>query len=214
MCSFHGEWRMQEKQTRVFVIVIHLTPWIGTSCPCKSKTIKKTCSWFFFLPLEMTTIPGLKEWLGGGNSNIFYFHLYLGKIPILTSIFFRWVGSTTNQMVFSEKSFKLSSRLGLPGCCFWLGLVVSLALSKVKEEGKKTGNFGFPFVQCYQGGLNHHPKLLVRSRFGGSKDFLELFLTLMNLGEKILQSNQLKSFTTFTSFTWHQKPPSISWWKT
>ena len=48
MCSFHGEWRMQEKQTRVFVIVIHLTPWIGTSCPCKSKTIKKTCSWFFF----------------------------------------------------------------------------------------------------------------------------------------------------------------------
>ncbi len=25
--------------------------------------------------------------LGGGNSNIFYFHLYLGKIPILTNIF-------------------------------------------------------------------------------------------------------------------------------
>jgi len=30
-------------------------------------------------------------------SNIFYFHPYLGKIPSLTSIFFRWVGSTTNQ---------------------------------------------------------------------------------------------------------------------
>ena len=37
-------------------------------------------------------------------SNIFYFHLYLGKIPILTSIFFKWVGSTTNYIViFPEK---------------------------------------------------------------------------------------------------------------
>ena len=27
----------------------------------------------------------------------FIFTLYLGKIPILTSIFFKWVGSTTNQ---------------------------------------------------------------------------------------------------------------------
>ena len=30
-------------------------------------------------------------------SNIFNVHPYLGKIPILTSIFFKWVGSTTNQ---------------------------------------------------------------------------------------------------------------------
>ena len=30
-------------------------------------------------------------------SNIFYFHPYLGKMSNLTSIFFRWVGSTTNQ---------------------------------------------------------------------------------------------------------------------
>ncbi len=29
-------------------------------------------------------------------SNIFYFHPYLGKIPILTIIFFKGVGSTTN----------------------------------------------------------------------------------------------------------------------
>ena len=28
-----------------------------------------------------------KTQLGGGNSNIFYFHPYLGKIPILTNIF-------------------------------------------------------------------------------------------------------------------------------
>ena len=27
----------------------------------------------------------------GAVSNIFYCHLYLGKIPILTSIFFKWV---------------------------------------------------------------------------------------------------------------------------
>ena len=39
----------------------------------------------------------LEALLGGGNSNIFYVHPYLGKIPILTfAYFFRWVGSTTN----------------------------------------------------------------------------------------------------------------------
>ena len=38
-----------------------------------------------------------KRLLDGGNSNIFYFHPYLGKIPILTSIFFKWV-ETTNQI--------------------------------------------------------------------------------------------------------------------
>ena len=33
---------------------------------------------------------------GGGNSNLVDCHPYLGKIPILTIIFFRWV-ETTNQ---------------------------------------------------------------------------------------------------------------------
>ena len=33
-------------------------------------------------------------------SNIFYVHPYLRKIPILTSIFFKGVGSTTNQKAF------------------------------------------------------------------------------------------------------------------
>ena len=45
----------------------------------------------WFTPIH--TYPGL----GGGNSNIFYFHPEpWGRCPILTSIFFRWVGSTTN----------------------------------------------------------------------------------------------------------------------
>ena len=42
-------------------------------------------------------------------SNIFYFHPYLGKISNLTNIFFRWVGSTTNQLVFIGKGHVLRS---------------------------------------------------------------------------------------------------------
>ena len=37
-------------------------------------------------------------------SNIFYFHLYLGKIPILTNIF-QMGGSTTNQLKMMVMSF-------------------------------------------------------------------------------------------------------------
>ena len=40
------------------------------------------CCWFLDVYIR---------YLGGGNSNIVYFHLYLGKIPILTIIFFKWV---------------------------------------------------------------------------------------------------------------------------
>ena len=40
--------------------------------------------------------------LGGGNSNIFYVHPYLGKMnPIWRAYFFKWVGSTTNQLNLS-----------------------------------------------------------------------------------------------------------------
>ena len=39
----------------------------------------------------------------------FYFHPYLEKIPILTSIFFRWVGSTTNQLYCSLFNFSVLS---------------------------------------------------------------------------------------------------------
>ena len=32
--------------------------------------------------------------LGGGNSNIFFFDIYLGKIPHFDSYFFKWVETT------------------------------------------------------------------------------------------------------------------------
>ena len=45
---------------------------------------------------------GTKRWLGGGNSNIFYFHPYLGKIAILTNIF---------QMGWNHQLVKLYDKL-------------------------------------------------------------------------------------------------------
>ena len=46
-------------------------------------------------------------------SNMFYFHPYLGKISNLTSIFFRWVGSTTNQTT-KQNQICLPSPKGSP----------------------------------------------------------------------------------------------------
>ena len=46
--------------------------------------------------------PDLDRWiashryLGGGNSKIFYFHLYFGEDFHFHLYFFKWVGSTTN----------------------------------------------------------------------------------------------------------------------
>ena len=40
--------------------------------------------------------------LGGGFKHFLCSPRKLGKIPILTSIFFRWVGSTTNQFCFLQ----------------------------------------------------------------------------------------------------------------
>ncbi len=82
-------------------IVVHQNGWF------RMKTLLKWMIWgenhyFWKQPyatehLWMLQIFFVQVNLGGGNSNIFYFHPNLGKIPILTSIFFRWVGSTTNQ---------------------------------------------------------------------------------------------------------------------
>ena len=46
------------------------------------------------LMLTGKRLQSFKKILGGG---FIFFHPYLGKISVLTSIFFRWVGSTTNQ---------------------------------------------------------------------------------------------------------------------
>ena len=49
------------------------------------------------LEMFLATTDVFKAYLGGGNSNIFYVHLDpWGNDPKLTSIFFKWVGSTTN----------------------------------------------------------------------------------------------------------------------
>ena len=58
---------------------------MGATEPIK----KERC---FFFNIESPTPEKFskmhqKQELGGGNSNIFYFHPYLGKIPILTNIF-------------------------------------------------------------------------------------------------------------------------------
>ena len=42
--------------------------------------------------------------LGGGNSNIFYFHPYLGKWSNLTSIFFKWVVQPPTRLSYGNKS--------------------------------------------------------------------------------------------------------------
>ena len=58
----------------------------------------------------------LQVGLGGGNSDIFVFSPgTLGKMnPFLMFIFFKWVGSTTNQLVFFRSFFspKLKLRMG------------------------------------------------------------------------------------------------------
>ena len=38
----------------------------------------------------------------GGGFKYFYFHPYLGKIPILTSIFFRWVVQPPTSIPFGQ----------------------------------------------------------------------------------------------------------------
>ena len=53
----------------------------------KHRVVRKTTIDFFCFSGLGTTGQDFTICLGGGNSNIFYFHPYLGKIPILTNIF-------------------------------------------------------------------------------------------------------------------------------
>ena len=55
--------------------------------------------------------------LGGGNSNIVYYHPYLGKIPILTNIFQRgW----NHQLVFLALKVLFFLSFFFPGYFFWM----------------------------------------------------------------------------------------------
>ena len=77
-------------------------------------------------------------------SNIFYFHPYLGKIPILTSIFFKWVETTKQKISVSNQK----SNRGFPHS--WekdpdlsFEKVAALAAATKREELLKT-KFEFP----------------------------------------------------------------------
>ena len=69
---------------------------VGFSASIGVGFFKKGSGKISYSPSKLTASLPLKNSLGGCNSNIFYLHPYLGKIPMLTSIFFRWV-ETTNQ---------------------------------------------------------------------------------------------------------------------
>ena len=70
------------------------------------EVVRKSSAIVIFQPISSCSVGGFGWFHGhlhqvGGNSNIFYVHPEpWGKIPILTIIFFRWVGSTTNQSWF------------------------------------------------------------------------------------------------------------------
>ena len=51
---------------------------------------------------QMLTVHAVSAKTGWWFQICFMFTPILGKIPILTSIFFRWVGSTTNQKIYEN----------------------------------------------------------------------------------------------------------------
>ena len=57
--------------------------------------------------------PASESELGGGFQ-YFFFHPYLGKISNLTSIFFKWVGSTTNQRISTRNTVRILDQVGDP----------------------------------------------------------------------------------------------------
>ena len=72
-----------------------------TMLPRGGLSVSHPNPWIQFIPVPHWQRVSLGEKhqptkLGGGNSNIFYFHPYLGRWSNLTSIFFKWV-ETTNQ---------------------------------------------------------------------------------------------------------------------
>ena len=52
----------------------------------------------------------LRHKLGGGNSNIFDVHTEIGEDSQFLLIFFRWVGSTTNQISWENRHNKTTEK--------------------------------------------------------------------------------------------------------
>ena len=72
------------------------------------------------------------------------FHSYLGKIPILTSIFFKWVGSTTNYIMYIYITGRLLAFDILVLSCFEAEILTDadsncrvLAATKTGETGDR-----------------------------------------------------------------------------
>ena len=92
--GFPKRWTPRRRRRRVCL----LCPWSRTSLTALTKhgfqendfSDDGGFKYLLFVPRTL----GKRIWLV--VSNILYFHLYLGKWSNLTSIFFRWVGSTTN----------------------------------------------------------------------------------------------------------------------
>ena len=113
-------------------------------------------------------IPSNYSLLDGGNSNMFYFHPYLVKIPILTNVL-KMGGSSINQMNYSWFTYLFSCQYF--HCWIIWGPVCSknwmVSDSKeVKMQGQ--GAFGFPdpmmygflWLQQSPGVQRRRPKLL------------------------------------------------------
>jgi len=78
----------------------HLFPRVFTQQNGWILVLKKIPKWITFIMITNNCASSRNQhyYLGGGNSNIFYFNPYLGKIPNLTTVFFFGSVETTNQI--------------------------------------------------------------------------------------------------------------------
>ena len=94
--------------------------------------------------LQSKSIPP-KQFLGGGNSNIFYFHPYLGKWSILTNIF-QMAWNHQLDLMKSLQDSNDSNHLPQKRCPFsqtWIYSTRKLAVSPFKDDGLE--GWSFPF---------------------------------------------------------------------
>ena len=73
--------------------IVELESLVG---PCVAKLRSSTLRCALRVPKRLSEVEFLRVTKLGGGFKYFLFSPHLGMIPILTSIFFNWVGSTTN----------------------------------------------------------------------------------------------------------------------